>query len=269
MEFPSWTPQWVRDEFVQLSQSEDWIEDPHDSESKDLIATVIQSPESRMIWESLGRMPAKGNNRVAELASFVWAAHWGFGHNAIKKAEKAKIARDARRHAEALIACLSKLTTQDYFALNSIVGSFADISMTRRMPEAVNDFHMIWNDDPDAATFVPQDTIRRAAPAIHRIASNAISECLYSDAAYHLLGGLCGSLDKWADRQHEVTKPDHKNAKRLYFIRAISHDFNANYGRPLRKETLALASVFFDCSDLDEAAISRLAPVRIRATSTE
>jgi hypothetical protein len=66
-----------------------------------------------------------------------------------------------------------------------------------------------------------------------------------------------------------VTKPDHPNAKRLYFIRSLTRSFVEAYGRPMRKETLALTSIFFDCEGLDEAAMSRLAPVRTGVVSDE
>lgn len=58
-----------------------------------------------------------------------------------------------------------------------------------------------------------------------------------------------------------LAKPHHKNAARLYFIRSMTSAFFGKFGRPMRALTLDLASVYFDCDDLDEAALSNLAPV--------
>lgn len=58
-----------------------------------------------------------------------------------------------------------------------------------------------------------------------------------------------------------LAKPNHKNADRLYFIRRMTSHFVRSYGRPLREVTLGLASIYFDCDDLEVAALSNLAPV--------
>jgi hypothetical protein len=270
MEFPSWTPKWVVEEFdrhfsTAASSGEDWT--VGDAQSREWIIQVINSPETRVVWQSLTKYSDR-EDRLAQLALSVWSARWGFGHDAIKRSDKAKIAKEARKHASALVECLNKLTVQDGFAMNSIVASFTELSISRRLPSEMRSFHEIWNEG-DSPNFVPADTLRRAAPAIHRIAANILSDALFYQAAYHLQGGLCGSLDKWAEREPTVTKPEHENAERLYFIRSLTNDFMEGYGRPMRKETLALASVFFDCDGLDEAAISRLAPVRKRDDSEE
>lgn len=88
-------------------------------------------------------------------------------------------------------------------------------------------------------------------------------------AIYHLLmrrlDWLLHAIDEaaeWvADTDTVIKKPNDSNAKRLYFLRKITGALVGEFGSPCRSAALALASVYFDCSDLDEAAVSKLAPV--------
>lgn len=76
----------------------------------------------------------------------------------------------------------------------------------------------------------------------------------------------CG--DWFASQETVLKKPNDPNAKRLYFLRKITQALYSSFRSPCRGVALALASVFFDCSDLDEASISKLAPVK-RPTPVE
>lgn len=60
----------------------------------------------------------------------------------------------------------------------------------------------------------------------------------------------------------EIKKPNDPNVKRLRFIRRLTTDLQRDFGTPHRAVVLALTSLFFDASDLDEASISKLAPVQ-------
>lgn len=66
----------------------------------------------------------------------------------------------------------------------------------------------------------------------------------------------------------EIKKPNDPNVKRLRFIRRLTEDIQSHFGKPHRAVVLSLTSVFFDTSDLDEAAISKLAPVKAAASAT-
>lgn len=66
----------------------------------------------------------------------------------------------------------------------------------------------------------------------------------------------------------EIKKPNDPNVKRLRFIRRLTEDLQRYFGKPHRAVVLALTSVFFDAEDLDEAAISKLAPIA-RPTGAE
>lgn len=80
----------------------------------------------------------------------------------------------------------------------------------------------------------------------------------------NFLNNLCDATKGWATEEDAyLSKPSHKNAERLYFIRRLSYMFRYWYGKPCRGDVLAMAGVYWDCDDLDEAAISTLAPVRM------
>lgn len=84
-----------------------------------------------------------------------------------------------------------------------------------------------------------------------------------TSAAEHLGTLLCGleqDVARWASTEPLVMRPNGKNAERTYFIRRLSTYFCRRYGAPLRKQTLILASAFFDVTDLSEAAVAKLAP---------
>jgi len=68
-----------------------------------------------------------------------------------------------------------------------------------------------------------------------------------------------------AELQSEVKKPNDSNVRRLRFIRRLTNEFMREFGTPHRALVLALTSVFFETSDMDEASISKLAPVPKRA----
>jgi hypothetical protein len=72
---------------------------------------------------------------------------------------------------------------------------------------------------------------------------------------------LIDASEHFEELPTKLHRPAGVNARRLYFLRAMTNHFQRSLGAPCRKQTLALASIFFDCSDLDEAAISKLAPV--------
>lgn len=88
-----------------------------------------------------------------------------------------------------------------------------------------------------------------------------IASRLATSDIHVILSNLGDSAKNWARAPQYLAKPNHPNARRLFFIRTLTGDFLARYRRPMRKETLSIASLFFDCSDLDEATLSRLAPV--------
>jgi len=87
-------------------------------------------------------------------------------------------------------------------------------------------------------------------------------------AVYHLLmdnldmlfDSLISGAEWFAESETLLKKPNDKNADRLYFIRSLNKRFCVEFRAPCRAAVLELASEYFDCSDLDEAALSKLAP---------
>lgn len=86
--------------------------------------------------------------------------------------------------------------------------------------------------------------------------------------AYHLLmecfpetlAMVAQSAKWWAESERILKKPNDPNAKRLFFIRTVTQGLYYEFKTPMRAATMALTSIFFNCDDIDEAALSRLAP---------
>lgn len=80
----------------------------------------------------------------------------------------------------------------------------------------------------------------------------------------HDLGTLFDAIkygaELFSQQETIVKKPNDKNASRLYFIRKLNKSLCCEFDSPCRSAALAITSAFFDCSDLDEAALSKLAP---------
>ncbi|KQZ56447.1 hypothetical protein ASD53_12935 [Lysobacter sp. Root559] len=87
-------------------------------------------------------------------------------------------------------------------------------------------------------------------------------------AVYHLLmhkldmvfEALISGAERFAESDTLLKKPNDKNADRLYFIRSLNRKFCVEFRSPCRAAVLALTSEYFDVTDLDEAALSKLAP---------
>lgn len=60
----------------------------------------------------------------------------------------------------------------------------------------------------------------------------------------------------------EIMRPNDPNVMRLRFMRRLTARLQHDFGTPHRAVVLALTSIFFDVTGIDEAAVSRLAPVR-------
>lgn len=69
----------------------------------------------------------------------------------------------------------------------------------------------------------------------------------------------CGA-DSFSRQETIVKKPNDKNANRLHFIRKLNKALCGEFDSPCRSAALVITSALFDCSDLDEAALSKLAP---------
>lgn len=103
----------------------------------------------------------------------------------------------------------------------------------------------------EAGITMEEDSFHRARYASYRFFMENI-EALFST--------MREGVEWFLSTETIIKQPNDKNAKRLYFIRTINRSFCAEFRSPCRAAALELASVFFDCRDLDEAALSKLAP---------
>jgi hypothetical protein len=79
-----------------------------------------------------------------------------------------------------------------------------------------------------------------------------------------VLATVVSGAERFAETETIIKKPNDPNAKRLYFLRTMTEKLSRTFRAPCRGVALALAGTFFDCSDLDEASVSKLAPVQKR-----
>lgn len=87
---------------------------------------------------------------------------------------------------------------------------------------------------------------------------------LLMDNMDDVLAAIVEGGEWFAESQTLIKKPNDPNAKRLYFLRMLTRKLCDEFGSPCRAASLALTSVYFDCGDLSEASISKLAPVEKR-----
>lgn len=96
------------------------------------------------------------------------------------------------------------------------------------------------------------------------------TEHLLMDGMPEIMETLAASADWWKEAGTQaLPRPNSKNADRLYFIRTLTSAFMRVLATPMREVTLSITSLYFDCSTLDVAALSNLAPVRRPAKATE
>lgn len=81
------------------------------------------------------------------------------------------------------------------------------------------------------------------------------------DCLPRVLDCIADTARWWADGETTLPRPNHRNARRLFFIRSVTRSFLHQFHAPMRAATFELASVYFDTADLQEADLSRLAPV--------
>lgn len=104
-----------------------------------------------------------------------------------------------------------------------------------------------------------EDTIHRCRYAVYRLLMHDLGS---------IFDVLRQSAELFASQETVIKKPNDKNADRLYFIRTLNKSLCAEFGSPCRSAAITITSAFFDCSDLDEAAMSKLAPhYRIKSSS--
>lgn len=163
----------------------------------------------------------------------------------LSASERKRIGDKIAKHAKGLSDALEAVLQRN--------GSFAypfQPALSRFSVLAAVDDYETWK---DFFADDPRPVIHRARFAIYYAVTQALGD---------LLANLEWAADEFGQQQAKVSRPNNPNARRLYFLRFLTDRFMREVGAPCRRATLELASMFFDCSDLDEAAVSKLAPVR-------
>jgi len=162
------------------------------------------------------------------------------------RSERTAIAQRVTRHAAGLRECLQELMQ----ANGSYCFPFQPVLSQHAVLTAANDY-LRWKhnaEETDVAAIV-----YRTRFAIYRAVSDDLADLLWA---------LEDAAQLFADSNSKVHRPKNENARRLYFLRYMTNILNRETGRPCRNIVLELASMYFDCGDLDEAALSKLAPVK-------
>ena len=163
----------------------------------------------------------------------------------IATGERRKIADGIQKHAQALQALLSKVQQKN----GSPAFPFQPMLSRYSVHWAAMDY-LKWKSSSEND---PGEVVHRTRFAIY----NSVTEGLDD-----LLQVLSDSAKWFGDNDAKISRPNNPNARQLYFIRALSEHMVAKFGAPNRRQVLELTQMHFDCPDIDEATISKLAPVR-------
>jgi hypothetical protein len=265
---PQWLPDWARAQFLTYVAE-------HDSEEDDgefaLFSQLVTSAPVRIVWEAMGRRLSVyiANRRRTLLQRFgehytippewpaldfvqnVRAAREGFaGDELLTQAERKKIGSKIERLARALAAELDRIRfggvkEPDYvslppeFEIVLLVGQQISDAIARNNPQTEN-----WREKEH------KQFMAGVGFGAHCTAASTAE----------LLGAIATGGGRWGSARRKLARPNEDNARRLYFLRMMTGFFRRNFDTPLRGSTLAVASVFFDTSDLDESQIAQLAP---------
>lgn len=166
----------------------------------------------------------------------------------LSRSERVAVANRIAKHAEGLREALEELRQEN----GSYCYPIQPLLSCHSVLSAANDV-MRWKDgDAYQDNKLVAEILHRTRFAIY----DAISEHL--PLLFHT---LVDAADHLADMDSKLHRPANVNARRLYFIRYMTTILHRETGKPCRNIVLELASHYFDCSDLDEASISKLAPI--------
>lgn len=161
--------------------------------------------------------------------------------------ERRKIAERVRKHATGLKESLAEVQQLN----GSPAYPFQPLLSRLSVRETAHDY-MSWKRYEEYENSDHKEIVHRIRFATYRLVTERIDE---------LFDTLLEAAELFESMPAKLHRPKNANARRLYFLRSMTYQFQRNFGSPCRKQTLSLASIFFDCADLDEAAVSKLAPV--------
>lgn len=254
MKFHRSTPDWVRREYDQLIQS-----DPSgEARSIDHLNVVLTQGLPPKVWRQL--TPPVEYDPTQPQGTFVYQlALWLNGASCQFDGEF-KMTRSERIHEAKRI---QKLASE----LSSTLKGLRMGHSRNLLPMTFREERFALVADTIATEFILKAGIEFAqstAESDECLASaHDISRCVsYAyDNLDRALDVVAEAAASWAIQPQGIAKPNDVNAARLNFLRWMTWGFVNFFGTPLREATLAVTQLFHDCSDIDEALLSRLAPV--------
>lgn len=264
MKFARATPQWVRDEYQELLSSE-LPDGPGWREHVDVVMTQGLPVK---VWKQLTPRDDYCPKHPSEYFLYRFTTYLNGavrqfdGEFRMTKAERIKSAEKLSRLSDELAATLRDLKRmhsrgllpmafRDHF-LRPVSDAVADEFLARRgvtFPESVHIDDSSDSSESETGYVVDQGDVADAVEHAYLNMELALDEF-----------GKAARL--WRNQGQAVAKPNDANAARLHFLRTITFFFMRQFGRPQREATIAVTQLFFDCSEIDEALLSRLAPVK-------
>jgi hypothetical protein len=259
---PEWVPDWVWDEYLDAMRA-DYPPTLHADvkDTYEMLAHLIESPLCSTVWRAMDRHAKQfaeieasslfhtvHTNQVRALVREVENALCGLhGPERMTKAERAKVGRDIAKRAGQLRDLLQKLAGLEGLPDTELHGAEMAFFLPFEFMFAAG---QVAKEQFEKDRHVPSES-----PALSRL----LMHTCYGDL-FGSLRAIERGAEAFGSRPPVVPKPNAENAVRTYFIRKITSYFARAYGTPLREGTLALASMFFDCADLDASAVAQLAP---------
>lgn len=215
------------------------------------LAKLLKSPNYPRMLSIVESVKPLAPRRVKDSESVLWhaALRGALGPSNSEKMtrqERTRLAATIRRAAAELRESLGQVLIDDQMPYQFQSG------LDGMALDAINSFAEKFG-EPQRKQMEEDDTLHHGRFAIYHLLMQGIPnvlEVIEESAAW------------WDSEEQYLAKPNHPNAARLYFIRRATEIFYVEFGKPMRELTLELTSVFFDCSDLSEADLSKLAPVR-------
>lgn len=131
-----------------------------------------------------------------------------------------------------------------------------------------DEFHVARWELEDALVKREAETIKISA-SDHGLSEETVAEVwrhagrsFMSESVPEFLRKISAAGHLWVNSSSVLLrKPMDRNAGRLYFLRSLTRDFAREFGSPMRRAVLSLASFYFACHDLSETDVSKLAPI--------
>ncbi|BCT93522.1 hypothetical protein LYSHEL_25460 [Lysobacter helvus] len=245
---PAWVPDWVWEEFVEGAYAT--------AEGPAIFAQLLVHKEMEKVWASLERKIPRIQNlpKALVLADSVVMFREEFsGSGRLKLSERRALADKLKKASDQVVACMRGLQTTELGIIPDEIGGALEISLGKVMDDLGLQY------GPAAFQRLRESYGIADAIEVHSSGNSLFSMEIY-DSLPSILSAVNDAVSGWATTKPIVERPNSGDAERRYFLRRFTYLFRYWYGQPLRANTLAVTSIFFDCSDLDESTVATLAP---------